>query len=323
MGEQERKRNNEARAKEFYQKVMRQERELRELQKQSAQTEKLSAELQKQETDLDGKSRDLSNRLDATSRTLSTLRSQVMTKKQSIERDQDEMESIRNLSSSSTAKSANGKGASSGPCLRADSPLLMRQIEHDIKRRCGWAPAGDPLYTAYHDEEWGVPLHDDRMIFELLTLEGAQAGLSWGTILRKRQNFRAAFDNFEPHKVAKFDEKKVKRLISDPGIIRNELKIRSAIQNASAFMAVQKEFGSFDAYVWRFVGNEPKVNSWRRLSEIPAATKESEAMSRDLLRRGFRFVGPTICYAHMQATGMVNDHITSCFRYTELGGRLR
>ena len=188
------------------------------------------------------------------------------------------------------------------------------------KRRCDWASGEDPLYRAYHDEEWGVPLHDENRLFEMLVLEGAQAGLSWSTILRKRQNYRRAFDNFDPRLVARYDEKKVKRLLADQGIVRNELKIRAAIRNASAFLDVQREFGSFDAYVWRFVGDRPKVNRWRRQGEIPAATKESTAMSKELLRRGFRFVGPTICYAHMQATGMVNDHLVSCFRYSELGG---
>jgi len=194
-------------------------------------------------------------------------------------------------------------------------------MNNDNKRRCDWAAPEDPLYRSYHDEEWGVPLHDEDRLFEMLVLEGAQAGLSWSTILRKRENFRRAFDNFDPRLVAGYSEKKVKGLLTDAGIIRNELKIRSAIRNASAFMDVQREFGTFDAYVWRFVGNRPKVNRWEHLREIPAATEESKAMSKDLLRRGFKFVGPTICYAHMQATGMVNDHIVSCFRYRELGGQ--
>jgi DNA-3-methyladenine glycosylase I len=191
------------------------------------------------------------------------------------------------------------------------------------KRRCYWASLDDPLYRAYHDEEWGVPLHDDRKLFELLVLEGAQAGLNWGTILKKRENFRKAFANFDPRRVAKYDDEKVERLLRDPGIVRNELKIRSAVQNASAFLATQREFGSFDSYVWRFVGNNPKINGWHSLKEIPPFTKESEAMSKDLVRRGFRFVGPTICYAHMQAAGMVNDHLVYCFRYRELGGAVR
>jgi DNA-3-methyladenine glycosylase I len=176
----------------------------------------------------------------------------------------------------------------------------------------------DSLYRDYHDKEWGVPVHDDRLLFEFLILEGAQAGLSWGTILRKRENFWRAFDGFDPRKVAKYDGRDVKRLLKDAGIIRNRLKIESAIKNAKAFLEVQKEFGSFDEYSWPFVGGRPIVNKWRTLKEIPATSAESEAMSKDLLGRGFRFVGPTICYAHMQATGMVNDHVTSCFRYREL-----
>ena len=187
-------------------------------------------------------------------------------------------------------------------------------------KRCGWASLDDPLYRDYHDREWGVPVHDDRIIFEFLVLEGAQAGLSWGTILRKRENFRRAFDGFEPVRVARFDRRRVERLLDDTGIIRNRLKINSAVQNAKAFLKVQEEFGSFDSYIWRFVGGRTKVNRWRSLKQIPAATPESKAMSKDLLGRGFGFVGPTICYAHMQATGMVNDHVTSCFRYKELAG---
>ena len=174
------------------------------------------------------------------------------------------------------------------------------------------------MYRDYHDKEWGVPVHDDRVIFEFLVLEGAQAGLSWGTILRKRENYREAFDGFDPARVARFDRRRVARLLQNPGIVRNKLKVKSAVVNAKAFLEVQREFGSFDSYVWRFVGGLPKVNRWRSLNEIPPATPESEAMSRDLTKRGFRFVGPTICYAHMQATGMVNDHVVSCFRYSEL-----
>ena len=161
-------------------------------------------------------------------------------------------------------------------------------------------------------------MHDDRVIFEFLVLEGAQAGLSWGTILRKRENFRRAFRGFDPVEVARFDDRAVQRLLRDPGIIRNRLKVNSAVQNAKSFLEVQREFGSFDSYIWRFVGGRTKVNRWKRVKEVPAATSESEAMSRDLIRRGFRFVGPTICYAHMQATGMVNDHVVSCFRHREL-----
>jgi len=182
------------------------------------------------------------------------------------------------------------------------------------KSRCDWA-GDDPLYVAYHDREWGVPVHDDRLLFEFLVLEGAQAGLSWLTILKKRENFRRAFAGFEPRKVARFDRRKVARLLEDAGIIRNRLKIESAITNARAFLKVQREFGSFDDYQWAFVGGQPRRNRWRRLEEVPAHTPESDALSRDLRQRGFRFVGSTICYAHMQAVGMVNDHLTSCFRY--------
>ena len=182
------------------------------------------------------------------------------------------------------------------------------------KTRCDWA-GKDPIYIAYHDREWGVPVHDDRLLFEFLVLEGAQAGLSWLTILKKRENFRRAFAGFEPAKVARFDRRKVARLLEDAGIIRNRLKIESAITNARAFLKVQREFGSFDAYQWTFVGGKPRRNRWRRIEEVPAHTPESDALRRDLRERGFRFVGPTICYAHMQAVGMVNDHLTGCFRY--------
>jgi DNA-3-methyladenine glycosylase I len=184
--------------------------------------------------------------------------------------------------------------------------------------RCAWASLADPLYLAYHDTEWGVPVHDDRLLFEFLILEGAQAGLSWATILRKRENYRKAFDRFDPSKVARYDARKVRSLLADAGIVRNRLKIAAAIQNAKAFLAVQKEFGSFDAYIWQFVDGRPKKNAWRTLKDIPAQTPESVAMSKDLIRRGFRFVGPTICYAHMQATGMVNDHTVDCFRYDQV-----
>jgi DNA-3-methyladenine glycosylase I len=185
------------------------------------------------------------------------------------------------------------------------------------KVRCEWGTA-DPLYVAYHDMEWGVPIHDDSLLFEFLSLEGAQAGLSWLTILRKRENYRRAYDGFDPARIATYDDRKVAALLADPGIVRNRLKVAAFIQNARSFLAVQREFGSFDTYIWQFVGGQPKQNAWRSLSEIPAQTPESEAMSRDLLRRGFKFVGPTICYAFMQATGMVNDHVVSCFRYAEL-----
>jgi len=183
--------------------------------------------------------------------------------------------------------------------------------------RCDWA-GSDPLYITYHDTEWGVPLHDDRLLFEFLVLEGAQAGLSWLTILRKRDNYRRAFADFVPEKVARFDQRKIVRLLADAGIVRNRQKIEAAIANARAYLKVQEEFGSFDAYSWRFVEGKPIRNRWRRMTEIPAKTEESEVMSRDLVQRGFRFVGPTICYAHMQATGMVNDHLLGCFRHAQV-----
>jgi DNA-3-methyladenine glycosylase I len=180
--------------------------------------------------------------------------------------------------------------------------------------RCPWAGT-DPLYLAYHDEEWGVPVHDDRTLFEFLLLEGAQAGLSWITILRKRDAYRRAFAGFDPAAVAAFDEAKIAALLADPGIVRNRLKVNAAVGNARAFLAVQREFGSFDAYVWGFVGGQPIVNTWTTLAEVPAETAASRALSADLKRRGFRFVGPTIMYAYMQAVGLVNDHLVSCFRY--------
>ena len=183
--------------------------------------------------------------------------------------------------------------------------------------RCAWA-GSEPFYVQYHDEEWGVPVHDDQLLFEFLVLEGAQAGLNWAIILRKRQNYHQAFDNFDPVAVARYDDAKMAELLANPGIIRNRLKIAAAIQNACALLQVQDEFGSFDAYIWRFVGGKPKVNAWKMMNEIPAQTPESVAMSKDLIKRGFRFVGPTICYAHMQATGMVNDHTVDCFRYEQL-----
>ncbi len=183
--------------------------------------------------------------------------------------------------------------------------------------RCEWANGSD-LYIDYHDREWGVPVHDDQVLFEFLILEGAQAGLSWSTVLNKRENYRKAFDHFDPQKVAQYDEGKIAELLSNPGIIRNRLKIASAVQNARAFLAVQDEFGSFDAYMWQFVGGAPRHNAWKFIAEIPAHTAESDAMSKDLIRRGFKFVGTTICYAHMQAVGMVNDHVVDCFRYEQL-----
>lgn len=183
--------------------------------------------------------------------------------------------------------------------------------------RCEWA-GSDPLNIDYHDHEWGVPVHDDRRLFEMLILEGAQAGLSWITILRKRENYRQAFDHFEADKIAGYDGRKVAELLANPGIIRNRLKVKAAIQNAAAFLTIRQEFGSFEAYIWQFVGGQPRQNSWHSLAELPAQTPESEAMSKDLRKRGFNFVGPTICYAFMQAVGMVNDHIVSCFRYQEV-----
>ena len=187
------------------------------------------------------------------------------------------------------------------------------------RSRCTWAPLGKPSYVAYHDRQWGVPEHDDRMLFEMLVLEGAQAGLSWETILNKRDAYRLAFDRFDPRKVARYDGYKVRSLLADAGIVRNRLKIVSAITNARAFLDVQKEFGSFDAFIWRFVGGAPKRNAWTHHREIPARTAESDAMSKELKRRGFKFVGSTICYAYMQACGLVNDHTTGCFRYREVG----
>ncbi len=185
------------------------------------------------------------------------------------------------------------------------------------KRRCEW-PGTDPLYLDYHDREWGTPVHDDRTLFEFLTLESAQAGLSWITILRKREAYRKAFAGFDPVKVARFTDKKVERLLQNPGIIRNRRKIEAAVNNAGRFLEVQREFGSFDAYSWRFVGGAPIVNKWRTLDQLPATSPESDAFAGDLKQRGFKFIGSTIIYAHMQACGMVNDHLVSCFRYREV-----
>ncbi len=187
-----------------------------------------------------------------------------------------------------------------------------------MKKRCAWAGT-DPLYVSYHDTEWGVPLHDDRKLFESLVLDGAQAGLSWITILKKRENYRRAFDEFDAERIASYDDAKILELLSNSGIVRNRLKIESAVRNARAYLSVREEFGSFDAYLWRFVGGETIRNAWRTEEEIPASTPESEAMSKDLKSRGFRFVGPTICYAFMQAAGLVNDHVLDCFRYGEVG----
>jgi DNA-3-methyladenine glycosylase I len=203
--------------------------------------------------------------------------------------------------------------------LRGDAPHTPKigDAMNDGKTRCAWVK-DDPLYTAYHDTEWGVPVHDDRVLFEFILLEGAQAGLSWETILKKRENYRRAFSGFDPRKVAAFSEGKIEALLQDPGIVRNRLKVRAAVGNARCFLAVQREFGSFDAYVWGFVGGKPLVNRRRGVEEIPATTPESDALSKDLAKRGFKFVGSTICYAHMQATGMVNDHSVDCFRYRVL-----
>ncbi len=186
-----------------------------------------------------------------------------------------------------------------------------------MKRRCEWGTSSQ-LYIDYHDNEWGVPIHDDRILFEFLILEGAQAGLSWETVLKKRENYRKAFSNFDPVKISRYGDKKIEALLGNKGIIRNRVKITSAINNAKRFLEVQKEFGSFDSYIWTFVDGKPIINSFKSMQEIPATTEESDAMSKDLKKRGFKFVGPTICYAHMQATGMVNDHVVDCFRYKEI-----
>jgi len=190
-------------------------------------------------------------------------------------------------------------------------------MTENSKTRCVWA-TNDPLYIVYHDREWGVPVHDDRKLFEMLILEGAQAGLSWITVLKKRENYRKAFDNFNATIIAAYKAQKVAQLMKNDGIIRNRLKIEGTVRNAKAFLAVQKEFGSFDKYIWQFVGGKQKVNRWKSLKEIAPTTRESDSMSKDLKQRGFTFVGSTICYAYIQACGMVNDHVTSCFRYKQL-----
>ncbi|MGD9643648.1 MAG: DNA-3-methyladenine glycosylase I [Elusimicrobiales bacterium] len=190
------------------------------------------------------------------------------------------------------------------------------------KERCPWAYGSSPFYVPYHDEEWGVPVRDDRLQFEFLTLESAQAGLSWNTILNKREGYRRAFAGFDPEKVARFSEKKIQALLKDPGIVRNRLKVRAAVNNARRFLEVRAEFGTFSDYIWGFVGGRPKVNRWTKLSQLPASSKESDALSADLKRRGFKFVGSTIMYAHMQATGLVNDHLVSCFRHRACGRRV-
>ena len=187
----------------------------------------------------------------------------------------------------------------------------------DQKPRCAWA-GNLPIYQNYHDTEWGVPVRDDKILFEFVLLEGAQAGLSWITVLKKRENYRRAFAGFDVSQVAAFDERKVEALLQDPGIIRNRLKVKAAVNNAQRFMEIQAEFGSFSAYVWDFVGGQPIINSWATEDDVPVTTAESDALSKDLVKRGFKFVGSTICYSHMQATGLVNDHVTGCFRHREL-----
>lgn len=188
-------------------------------------------------------------------------------------------------------------------------------------RRCQWVQGGNALYLDYHDREWGVPQHDDRVLFEFLLLEGAQAGLSWSTILNKREGYRQAFAGFDPQQVARFGARDIRRLLADSGIVRNRLKINAAIANARAFLQVQEQFGSFDEYIWRFTGGKPIQNAWKTMKQVPAATAQSDAMSKDLRQRGFKFVGSTIMYAHMQATGMVNDHTVDCFRWRQLRTR--
>ena len=190
-------------------------------------------------------------------------------------------------------------------------------MERATRTRCAWA-GSNPAYTWYHDKEWGVPLHDDRKFFEMLVLEGAQAGLSWLTILKKRENYRKAFNNFDPVKVSQFDKRKIRTLLSNDGIVRNRLKIEAAIQNARAFLAVQREFGSFDRYIWGFVGGKPELTGLRSFADLPARTPLSDRISEDLKARGFKFVGSTVVYSHMQATGMINDHLVTCFRYNAL-----
>ena len=186
-----------------------------------------------------------------------------------------------------------------------------------MKKRCAWC-SDDPLYVSYHDTEWGIPVHDDRLLFEFLILEGAQAGLSWLTVLKKRENYRKAFDNFEIARVARYGQQDIDRLLLDPGIIRNRLKIESAIKNAQGVLTIQKEYGTFDAYLWRYVNGKPLQNSWRSMADLPATSTVSDQMSKDLKKRGFNFVGSTICYSLMQAVGMVNDHLVDCFRYNEV-----
>ncbi len=198
---------------------------------------------------------------------------------------------------------------------------MGKYTKNTLKNRCKWAEnEGTANYLKYHDKEWGVPVHNDRKLFEFLILEGAQAGLSWSTILNKRAHYKKVYDNFDPKKVAAYRKGKLNQLLKDPGIVRNKLKINASVINAKAFLEVKKEFGSFDKYIWSFVGGKPKQNKFKKLKDIPATTPESDAMSKDLKKRGFKFVGSTICYAFMQATGMVNDHTTDCFRYKKVKG---
>jgi len=208
---------------------------------------------------------------------------------------------------------ASGKALNAKRAPISKGKLVARAPGAAIRRRCGWAEGGDPLYAQYHDEEWGRPSHDDRHLFEMLVLEGAQAGLSWITILRKRENYRRAFDGFDARKIAAYDARRVAKLLRDEGIVRNRLKIAAAIGNAHAFLATQKEFGSFARFLWDFVGGKPLMNRPRSLADVPARTEVSDAMSKALKKRGFKFVGSTICYAFMQATGIVNDHVAGCF----------
>jgi DNA-3-methyladenine glycosylase I len=199
--------------------------------------------------------------------------------------------------------------------VEVSEPGDLRVVE---RKRCAWVGVDNPLMLQYHDSEWGVPVHDDRKHFEFLVLEAAQAGLSWSIVLKKREGYRRAFSEFDPEKVARYTQKRIQKLTLDPGIIRNRMKIEAAIHNAQAFLAIQEEFGSFDAYCWRFVDGQPKLNRRRAIGEIPATSRESDAFSKDLKRRGFSFVGSTVVYAHMQAVGMVNDHLVDCFRYQEV-----
>lgn len=213
-------------------------------------------------------------------------------------------------------ESAATKSAAPKSAARRPSAIDPDAFVPDDRPRCNWAQG--PWDIPYHDTEWGVPVHDDRTHFEFLVLEGAQAGLSWLTILKKREGYRRLFADFDAATVARFTPKRIEKILLDPGIIRNRAKVESTVRNARHFLEVQEEFGSFAAYMWQFVGGKPKVNKWRRIDQLPAATQESEALSADLRKRGFRFVGPTVCYAHLQATGLVNDHLVSCFRYAEL-----